>query len=64
MGLVHQPVQNRFAGGRIRQERMPLVHGHLAGDGRGSLLVPVVQDLEEILTRWRRKGFQPPVIQL
>jgi len=46
--IVHEPVQRGICDGRIADHVVPVFDGHLADDDGGSLLVSVLDDLQEV----------------
>ena len=42
---------------------VPSIHGNLAGDDEGALVVAILDDFEEIARLLGRQGFRPPIIQ-
>ena len=54
MGAVDDAVQNRIADRRVAHQLVPALDGDLAGDQQRSLLVAVVDDLEQVTPVARR----------
>ena len=62
MGVVNDAVQYRISEGGIGNDVMPLRHGHLTCDQQGSLVVPIIDDLEQIAALVSSERFGSPVV--
>ena len=63
MGIVNDAVQYRIAKGWVGNDVMPLRHGDLTCDQQGSLVVAIVDDLEQITTLVGGERFRSPVVE-
>lgn len=63
MRVVHEPVEDRVAKGRIAHEVMPVLDRHLARDERGAPPDAFFDDLEEVAPLTVAERGQAPVIQ-
>jgi len=48
MGAVYQPVQHGVGHRRTAEQFVPVVHGQLRGDDGGTVVVPVVQNFQQV----------------
>jgi hypothetical protein len=62
MGIVNDAVQDGVAERGIADHVMPAVDGKLAGDEQRSLVVAVVDDLEQIATLLGGERLRSPVV--
>ncbi|MGY4408427.1 hypothetical protein ACVWW4_000163 [Bradyrhizobium sp. LB7.1] len=63
VGIVNDAIQNRIAEGGIGNDIVPLRHGHLTRDQQRSLVVAIVDDLEQITALLGGERFGSPVIK-
>src|SRR5581483_666398 len=63
VGIVNDAVQYRIAEGRIGNDVMPLRHGDLTCDQQGSLVVAIIDNLEQIPALVGGKRFRSPVVK-
>ena len=63
MGIVDEAVEHGVGIGGISNEQMPLVHGELAGDDRGTMTVAIFEDFQEVVTGTGVERLKPPVIE-
>lgn len=63
VGIVNDAIQNRIAEGGIGNDIVPLRHGHLTRDQQRSLVVAIVDDLEQIRALLGGERFGSPVIK-
>ena len=61
--IVNDAVQNRIAEGGIGNDVMPLRHGDLTCDQQGSLVVAIIDDLEQIAALVGGERFRSPVVE-
>ena len=62
VGIVNDAVQYRVAEGGIGNDVMPLRHRDLACDQQGSLVVAIIDDLEQIAALVGGERFRSPVV--
>jgi len=60
---VNQTIQDRIGDRRIREAGVPLGYGHLGGHQRRGAVVPVVQDLEQLLRLRTSQRIPEPVVE-
>lgn len=63
MSVMHQPVQDSIGRGRVLHQAVPFIYRELAHHDGAALLVPVFDDLQQVVTLWVRQRFQTQVIQ-
>src|SRR3954453_23679909 len=63
MSIVNDAIQYRIAEGGVGNDIMPLRHGHLTSDQQRSLVVTIVDDLEQITALVGGERFGSPVIK-
>lgn len=63
MGIVNDAVQYRIAEGGIGNDVVPLRHGDLTCDQQGSLVVAIIDDLQQIAALIGGERFGPPVVE-
>ena len=62
MSIVDDAVQDRVAESWIRDNVMPLGYGDLTGDQEGSLVVAIIDDLEQIATLIGAERLGSPIV--
>jgi len=62
VGVMHDPIENAVRQGRIADLLVPLGHGELAGQNRGSDLVAIFTDFQEVAALGVRQRRHRPVI--
>jgi hypothetical protein len=60
---MHQAVKERVGQRRITQGLMPVLDRQLAGDNRGSAIMAVFDDLQQVATVFITERREPPVIK-
>jgi len=60
---MSQAVEDGAGEGRIADHVVPVIDGHLARDDGGSLLIAVLDDLQEIAALPVTKLLRPPVFE-
>ena len=63
VGVVNDAVQNGVGQGGNADQVVPAVHGNLAGDDDGALVVAIPDDFEEIARLVGIERLRPPVVQ-
>jgi hypothetical protein len=58
MGVVDETVEDRIGVGRVPDDRVPILHGELAGDDGRSAAVSFFKDLQEIVAGLGIERFQ------
>lgn len=60
---MHETVENGVGVGRITDELMPVLDGHLAGHEGGPAAIAILQDLQQILPAVGIERLEPSVIK-
>ncbi|MGY4350102.1 hypothetical protein ACVWXM_006595 [Bradyrhizobium sp. GM7.3] len=63
MSIVNDAIQYRIAEGGVGNDIMPLRHGHLTSDQQRSLVVTIIDDLEQITALVGGERFGSPVVE-
>lgn len=63
VGIVDKAIEDRVGDGRISDDLIPALDGHLAGDDDRAPLVSILDDLEEVTALFVIELFWPPVVQ-
>jgi hypothetical protein len=63
MGVVHKAVEDGVGVSRVADERVPFVHGDLAGEDRRAAAVTFLEDFVEVTTGSGIERFEAPIIE-
>ena len=63
VGTLQQPVQHRIGHGRLAQIFVPMIHRELAGNQRGPLVYPVINDFQQVPNILGIHRGKPPIVQ-
>ena len=63
VGIVDKAIEDRVGDGRISDDLIPALDGHLAGDDYRAPLVSILDNLEEVTALFVIELFRPPVVQ-
>lgn len=63
VGIVNKAVEDGVGERRIADHVVPMIDGHLTGDDRGTLLVAIFDDLQEIAALLVVELLRPPVVE-
>ena len=62
MRVVNEAIEDGIRNGRIGDDFMPVFDGQLTSDQRGAAIMPIIDNLQEIVTLiWSKWGESPIV---
>ena len=62
MGVVDDAIECGVGNGRVPDVLVPFRDGQLPGDHGGAFSVTIFDDLEDVATRLRGKGYKTPIV--
>ena len=63
MGVVNEAVEDSVGVSRVADERVPFVHGDLAGEDRRAAAVTFLEDFVEVATGSSIERFEAPIVE-